>query len=502
MPMENEYPGVYIQEIPPGVRTITGVPTSVAAFVGCTARGPTNKAGLVTSWLDYERTYGGWNGDSELSCAVYHFFRSGGQQAYVVRLAADGDVTASATFGDLVFTATAPGTWSHPYQVQVKQRQGSIGNVEFDVNIRQRLQDGSSATAESFQALSMSPDDARFVESVLNGTSSIVSAHVLNASATAPPDGMQNLAGGADGQPLNATDPSFAVALGLPGDRNLGVGLLREVDIFNLLCVPGFTDATTLALLQEFCLRHRAFLIIDPDPARSFDDLIAQGPEGTLTGDPSRNSAVYFPRVRAADPSDAGLFREFNPSGFVAGIYARTDSTRGVWKAPAGIDASVTGATGPAVKLDDAQNGKLNVRAVNCIRDIDPYGVVVWGARTLQGTDEGGSQWKYIPVRRTALFIEESLFRGLKWVVFEPNDEALWAQIRLNVGAFMHGLFRQGAFQGATSREAFFVKCGQETTTQDDIDIGVVNIVVGFALLKPDEFVVIKLQQNAGQIPT
>ena len=136
------------------------------------------------------------------------------------------------------------------------------------------------------------------------------------------------------------------------------------------------------------------------------------------------------------------------------------------------------------------------------IRSFPVYGIVSWGARTLEGADVLASEWKYVPVRRTALYLEESLFRGLKWVVFEPNDEPLWAQIRLNVGAFMQNLFRQSAFQGRTAREAYFVKCDSETTTQADIDLGIVNILVGFAPLKPAEFVVLRIQQLAGQIET
>jgi phage tail sheath protein FI len=149
--------------------------------------------------------------------------------------------------------------------------------------------------------------------------------------------------------------------------------------------------------------------------------------------------------------------------------------------------------------LTDDENGDLNPLGINALRSFPLIGTVLWGARTLRGADALTDQWKYIPVRRTALFIEETLFRGLKWVVFEPNDEPLWAQIRLNVGAFMNGLFRQGAFQGTTPAQAYFVKCDGETTTQDDIDRGVVNIVVGFAPLKPAEFVVLKIQQMAGQ---
>jgi hypothetical protein len=218
-----------------------------------------------------------------------------------------------------------------------------------------------------------------------------------------------------------------------------------------------------------------------------------------LTGRNARNAALYFPRVRQGDPLREGQTDTFVPCGIIAGIMARTDSQRGVWKAPAGIDATLNGIQGLQVKLNDDENGLLNPLAVNCLRTFPVYGQVVWGARTLRGADQLADPYKYVPVRRLALYIEESLFRGLKWVVFEPNGETLWSQIRLNVGAFMQGLFRDGAFQGGTPREAYFVKCDSETTTQNDINQGIVNVVVGFAPLKPAEFVILKIQQITGQ---
>jgi phage tail sheath protein FI len=275
-------------------------------------------------------------------------------------------------------------------------------------------------------------------------------------------------------------------------------GLLDRIDLFNLLCVPGETTETIIQDLEKFCRDRRAFLIADCAEEDDFSDL--QNLPGNITGDDSINAAFYFPWVVAPDVLQENRPRAFPPSGFVAGLYARTDATRGIWKAPAGTEASLTGVNGVTINLTDNENGVLNPKAVNCIRTFSVYGTIVWGARTLQGNDERGAEWKYIPVRRTALFIQESLFRALKWVVFEPNDEPLWAQIRLNVGSFMHNLFRQGAFQGTTPKDAYFVKCDKETTTQNDVNLGIVNIVIGFAPLKPAEFVIIKLQQMAGQI--
>jgi phage tail sheath protein FI len=206
--------------------------------------------------------------------------------------------------------------------------------------------------------------------------------------------------------------------------------------------------------------------------------------------------------VVEADPLRDNQLDIFVPCGIVAGVMASTDANRGVWKAPAGLDAAMNGISGLQVNLTDPENGTLNELGINCLRSFPVNGRVVWGARTLRGANQLADEYKYIPVRRFALFIEESLYRGTQWVVFEPNDEPLWAQIRLNVGAFMQNLFRQGAFQGKTPREAYLVKCDKETTTQNDINLGIVNILVGFAPLKPAEFVIIKIQQLAGQIAT
>jgi phage tail sheath protein FI len=206
--------------------------------------------------------------------------------------------------------------------------------------------------------------------------------------------------------------------------------------------------------------------------------------------------AVYFPWVQSVDPT--GLSVEpinLPPSGFIAGLYARIDARRGVWKAPAGTEASLGGAIGLTAGLTDIQNGVLNPLSVNCIRRFAGAGIVAWGSRTQTADPE----WLYVPVRRTAIMIRKSIYNGIQWAVFEPNDEDLWAQLRMNIGSFMMTLFRRGAFQGGKAKDAFFVKCDGETTTQDDINLGIVNVLVGFAPLKPAEFVVVKISQMAGQ---
>jgi phage tail sheath protein FI len=240
--------------------------------------------------------------------------------------------------------------------------------------------------------------------------------------------------------------------------------------------------------------------IVDPPAAWDTVQEVIDGVPNV--SDPSKNAAIFFPRLLQPNPLRENKIESFVPCGAVAGVFARTDAQRGVWKAPAGLDATLVGVPQLTVSLTNDENGQLNPLGVNCLRTMPAVGRVVWGSRTRRGDDRLASEWKYIPVRRTALFIEESLYRALQWVVFEPNDEPLWAQIRLNVGAFMNSLFRQGAFQGQSPREAYFVKCDKDTTTQNDIDRGIVNILVGFAPLKPAEFVVVKLQQIAGQIQT
>jgi phage tail sheath protein FI len=285
--------------------------------------------------------------------------------------------------------------------------------------------------------------------------------------------------------------------------KKTGIYALEDADIFNLLCIPFVSrldENSALSIIGdaiEYCMKRRAFMILDPpcnvNTPAEIKNWMSKLPASSY-------AALYYPYVIMPDSQEENRLKPFPPSGTIAGLFARTDSTRGVWKAPAGIDATLSRVQSMNYNLTDMENGDLNKLGINCLRSLPGYGRVSWGARTLMGSDLRADEWKYIPIRRLALYIEESLFRSLKWVVFEPNDEPLWAQIRLNVGAFMHSLFRQGAFQGVTPKAAYFVKCDRETTIQDDINKGIVNIVVGFAPLKPAEFVVIRIQQMAGQV--
>jgi phage tail sheath protein FI len=246
--------------------------------------------------------------------------------------------------------------------------------------------------------------------------------------------------------------------------------------------------------MTAYAERRRAFTILDlPANVSTIGEA-----RNWINGTPkSANAAAYYPKILVADPA-SGNVRPFGNSGAIAGVYARTDGQRGVWKAPAGTEATILGAAGLEQSITDAESGLINAQGLNALRRF-PHGTVVWGARTLLGSDALASDWKYVPVRRTALFLEESLMRGLAWTAFGPNDESLWSKVRLSAGAFMNKLFRAGAFTGASPKNAYFVKCDGETNTASDINNGLANLVVGFAPLKPAEFVVIKIVFAAQQ---
>ena len=664
MPSTLTYPGVYIEEISSGVHTISGVATSIAAFVGYTKSGLDNRAKRIFSFSDYERSFGGLASDSELSYAVQQFFQNGGSDAYVVRVPKSGSTIASMKLRDkasggadvLQIFALSKGTLGNLLVIDIDY-DGILPTDTTGFNLT--ISNASTGATETFGPVTMDNKKANYIEAVVNDEdngSRIVSVKVLGSNrpaqsgtvggdlaldSTGKPTGIinaKNLAikissdlpivpaiSGvsvqflAKDEPIptsvlgvcrllerkintaiqaiipeakvscipattatgiavrviasipNASDAVLTFAKGvvdvntddadsvlklstatnniahywfntsrglpmfaegarstavdgtsLPTATDLVAGLsaLDKVDLFNILCIPDATRAkvsdptksdltfpsdqnSIFAAALTYCKSRRAFLIIDPPPEVSDVDKATDWISSQLTvHDPNGNAAAYFPRIKLPDPLNNLQLRTFAPCGVVAKLYARTDSARGVWKAPAGVDANLDGVQGMVYKLTDSENGALNPLGLNCFRIFPTYGPVAWGARTIAGADAAASEWKYIPVRRLALFLEESLYRGTKWVVFEPNDEPLWSQIRLNLGAFMHTLFLQGAFQGNTPQKAYFVKCNSETTTQDDINRGVVNIIVGFAPLKPAEFVVIKIQQMAGQIQT
>lgn len=358
------------------VEAIKGVPTSIAAFVGRTAKGPAGKAVRCRSYQDFLRKFGGAHPRSDLADSVKLFFTNGGRECHIVR---------------------------------------------------------------------------------------------ISRRALRPSD--------------------FTL-------KDKGIYALDKAGIFNLLVLPGDRDIdesgyrSLCAAAGEYCRSKRAFLLIDAPESWS-NKVDAATVETFRAAMVKSSAAVFYPRLEI---DDAGTPKTIGASGAIAGLIARTDAQRGVWKAPAGIEADLRGVSDVEKTLTDNENGKLNKLGVNCIRKFPGDGTVNWGARTLEGADDLGSEWKYIPVRRLALFIEESVFRGTEEAVFEPNDEPLWVKIRLRIETFLTGLFRQGAFQGTTPKEAFFVRCGRDIMTQDDIDSGRLNIQIGMAPVKPAEFIIIYIQ--------
>ena len=511
------YPGVYIQEVPSGVRTLASVPTSITAFVGRCTLGAVEQPTDCFSFGEFVRRFGGLAADFPLTYAVRDFFANGGGQAQIVRLfraGGDDGVARVTVGGSLTLMAATPGGWGNAlratvsYAANTPADNAALDSIALPLGLTRAdffdlaVQDSARGTTEVYRNLSVAATaGARRVDRTLAASSNLVRTDGALPGARPAEQAGAAAAGGNDGQTLNT--PTYQGDL----DAKTGMRALEKADLFNILCIPPDTRDSDIApevwaSAATYCVGRRVFLVVDPpatwtaNPANAVAtarDAVRNAP--LVSGTDARNAALYFPRLVMRDPLRDNQLETFAPCGAIAGLYARTDATRGVWKAPAGLDAALTGIDRLEVPLTDDENGVLNPLGVNCLRSFPGLGRVIWGARTMRGTDQLGDEYKYVPVRRLALFLGESLFRGTQWVGFEPNDEPLWAQIRLNIGAFMQQLFRQGAFQGTSPRDAYFVKCDRETTTQDDIDRGIVNIAVGFAPLKPAEFVVISIQQ-------
>ena len=525
MPVALSYPGVYIEEVPSGVRTITGVATSITAFVGRALRGPVDEPVRIFSFADYERFFGGLWADSTMSFAVNQYFQNGGSDAVIVRIH-NAALTGNAALplsggGTASFTAAYPGGWADRLRIRVDLDldpdvvAASPANTMFNL----RVKDLGTGTIELHRNVSITPTHPRFATAVLaqgskllRGPATIAAQPTANAAPAAtasdpfddPSSTPVTVGASPDGAAVTAAQLYSAANM---RTNKQGLYQLEKADLFNLLVIPPYAADADLSktdwdAVVSYAHDRRALALVDAPSV--WADASAATASGAIVGVVSRNenAAMFFPRINVSNPVKDNRIEPFAPAGAVAGAMARTDASRGVWKSPAGLDTTLSGVISLSVNLNDPENGAINQLGVNCLRNFPNTGPTVWGARTLKGADSLASEWKYLAVRRMALFLEESLYRGMQWVVFEPNDEPLWAQIRLNVGAFMQTLFRQGAFQGASPKDAYFVRCDGTTTTQTDINLGVVNVIVGFAPLKPAEFVVIKLQQIAGDIPT
>jgi uncharacterized protein len=371
------------------------------------------------------------------------------------------------------------------------------------------LRSGTSGAASSVTV-------ARAADSANNATGFLKlgkldgGSETLGAAITRP----KNRSFGVDGSryalgdhsPTAAAGPVISVQAGSDGDPIINeqpyvnaLALLDPVDDVSLICIPGVASPSLFGEAVNYCQnRSLSDCFYIGDMPQDYDTV--EEAQGFVGGISPKNSygAVYMPWLYMNDPTGASSQPiAVPPSGYVAGLYAKTDARRGVWKAPAGTAAAVAGSTGLLVNLTDVEQGLLNPDPyhVNVIREFTASGRVIWGARTVTSDAE----WNYIPVRRMAILLRVSIYRGIQWAVFEPNDEPLWAALRLNITSFMMTLYRRGAFQGGKPSDAFFVKCDGETTTQDDINAGIVNIQIGFAPLKPAEFVVVQISQKAGQ---
>jgi phage tail sheath protein FI len=548
MPVSPTYPGIYIEEIQSSTHTITAAPTNIAVFIGYShpfksqtlVFDPTTRkvdlpaplfgqAVQLFSFSDYVRNFGGFfsnplfSPDSTLApndyfgslpLAVYQFFLNGGTQCYVVGLQAKLNgaplTPASKDVGGITFTARELTDATQPMVITITPRGSDVisppsppGPDLADITIT--YGSGAGAVAETYRKVVLGN-----IEATIGTTASPISGLVVVSPAGTTYPAYYPAAGSYPmGDTVPAASPSISIAADFTAVFQQDTSL-DKVPIFNLMVLPGVTSNNVLSEALSFCETKRAFLIIDPpqpdgaqQDANWIGNYVGSGDAYGNVAPLAPNAAIYFPYMTSNDPQTGDPIT-LPPAATVAGIYATTDLNRGVWKAPAGLETTIIGITGvvPTGQMSDMRQGTLNQIAINCLRSFPGTGTVVFGARTSVAANAAQQQWKYVPVRRMALFLEQTLYSNLGWVIFEPNDTPLWTAIVSSIQAFMLGLFRQGAFQGATPSDAFQVKCDSDTTTQADIDNGIVNIIVAFAPLQPAEFVVIQISQLAGQTQT
>lgn len=492
-------PGVYVEETLNPVAPVVGPASeTVAAFIGANDRGPSTPT-LVSSWSQYTNLFGTWNttASNDLPLAVYMFFANGGSNAYVSRVLGSGAASASRTLDDrdttpdatLTLTAVNQGTWGNNINVSVTN--SALAN-HFDLTV---FYGGTTAAfvVETFTDLTMADaTDARYAVSVINASSKYVVASDAGSDAT----------GAAKNPAVIANEPLAAGADGAAVTSVTSFSAFDSIAQSLVLNVPGFTASTTVnAAISYAESRDDVFVIVDgKKDLNGLDDTVAN--QITLANSYTASSlaAVYYPSLTIPDPTlglgaPAGATKLIGAGGAVAGLFAATDASRGVFKAPAGLTARLAGAV--AVKpLTNAELDTLNSNsaAVNAIRFISGSGIVVMGSRTLKA----GYIDKYVPVRRTLIFLRKALIDLTQFAIFEPNDAGLWRRISTTISAFLTQFWSEGGLRGASPQQAFFVKVDAENNPQASIDNGYVNIEVGVALQRPAEFVVIKISQFDG----
>ena len=489
-------PGVYVEEVEAGSRPIEGVGTAVAAFVGLAGRGPANTPTLVTNWNQFTSTFGDFIEGSYLAHAVYGYFLNGGGAAYVVRVGADGVVPTA--------TAEVPSSTDKAkpaFQVAALEA-GPEGN-DITVDVQPAADEGSfklvvkrgGREVESFDNLTTAKGKQN-VATVVKAQSKTIT--IEEAGALAPAAGTTSLAGGSAAVPSRVTPDDY---VGNSADRT-GFAGLEAVDEVTMLAVPdlmavyeqGMIDleglqAVHLAMIAHCELMGDRVAILDAPPGLNAQQIKEWRVD--KAGYDSKYATLYWPWIKVFDPL-SGQAKFVPPSGHVGGIWARNDDTRGVHKAPA--NEVVRGAISLALNLTKAEHDQLNPNGINCIRAFPGRGIRVWGARTISSDPS----WRYLNVRRLFNYIEESIFEGTQWVVFEPNDQRLWGRVKRTINAFLLRVWRDGALFGATPDQAFFVKCDEENNPPEVRDAGQLIIDIGIAPVKPAEFVVFRIAQFSG----
>lgn len=515
-------PGVYVEEVSGGVKPIEGVSTSTAGFVGQTERGPTTPR-LVTSWLDYQRWFGGFTplNTSFTPFSVKGFFDNGGQRMFFARIHHDDAVEATFIQGDLVLTSIGPGAWGN--RVFFRITPPSQGNPDrfrltilyyaappplplvdpldaANINNPDRREPDA---VEDYDNLGVDPLGSNYVITTVNAASHLVELSVnAGATLTRPPDTVfQELGNGDDGTSAIGTTDYLGDGT-LPPDQRTGLAGLEIIDEISLLCVPDHVHPS-LPGAQQITLGNAVVNQCERLRDRFAVMQIRSGQGNVATISPPNDTtygAVYYPWIRVFNPLERDTTL-IPPGGHVCGIIARTDIERGVHKAPANavvrgmINRDLNGSKKPLEFLiNKGAHDILNPKHVNVIRDFrsDGRGIRLWGARTMSSDPE----WKYVNVRRLFLFMNESIEEGTQWAVFEPNDENTWAAIRRSITNFLTSVWRSGALMGLTADEAFFVKCDRTTMTQDDIDNGRLICQIGVAPVKPAEFVIFRISQK------
>lgn len=474
---ETLHPGLYMREVPASA-PVQGASTSTVGFVGTAPKGQVSKPALITSWNQFVKEFGSFDADSYLAYAVRGFFENGGSRCYVVRAVkytgsnkasaiATTDLSDSGTAIVINVSAKSDGVWGNDIAVEITT--GSVA-TNFNVFIRYK-----GAVVETYRNVSL--DD---VEETV-GVSEYVKFVVVGNAVPAPVS--KSLVGGLDGI-ANMTDSDY---IGDPAIKN-GLCALDNVKV-NIVAVPGITTIPVLKGIITYAEgRKDCFGILDVPMSSTVTGVRTF--VKTTANLASEYAGVYYPWIKVNDPIGLGKspLKTIPPSGHIAGAYARTDANSGVWKAPAGTDVQLRGAVGLEYELSDGEQGILNPENINCIRSFEGDGICVWGARTLSG-----GQYKYINVRRTVLFVENSLMSSMRWTVFRPNNETLWDAISSNVDSFLASLWAQGAFKGANSAAAYFVKCDADINTPDVVEQGMTFVDLGMAINKPAEFIIFRL---------